>query len=121
VRELANTIQKALIFNRGAPLSPEDIDHVIREKNSADNASADGRDLTLRQFVRRELSSKTGRNIFDSCMDHFASIVISEALNLTGGNRSKTAKLLGLSRPTLHSKIEKYQLKLETSVKKDPF
>ncbi|MFH2218974.1 MAG: sigma-54 dependent transcriptional regulator [Pseudomonadota bacterium] len=121
VRELANTIQKSLIFNRGAPLSPEDIDQAIREKSPADDAGADSKDLTLRQFIRRELSSRTGRNIFDSCMDHFASIVISEALNLSGGNRSKTAKLLGLSRPTLHSKIEKYQLKLETSVKKDPF
>lgn len=42
-------------------------------------------------------------------------------LRLTGGNRSKAAKLPGLSRPTLHSKIEKYRLKLETSVKEDPF
>jgi DNA-binding protein Fis len=42
-----------------------------------------------------------------------------EALNLTGGNRSRAAKLLGLSRPTLHSKIEKYRLKLETSVSEE--
>ena len=49
-------------------------------------------------------------------MDRFASILISEALNLTGGNRSSAAKLLGLSRPTLHSKIEKYHLKFETSI-----
>jgi DNA-binding protein Fis len=50
-------------------------------------------------------------------MDQVASIFISEALNLSGGNRSRAAKLLGLSRPTLHSKIEKYGLKFETSVK----
>ena len=44
---------------------------------------------------------------------------IGEALNMTGGNRSQAAKLLGMSRPTLHSKIDKYGLKLETSVKED--
>jgi DNA-binding protein Fis len=44
---------------------------------------------------------------------------VSEALAITGGNRSQSAKLLGLSRPTLHSKIEKYGLKFETSVKKE--
>ncbi|MDX2439830.1 MAG: helix-turn-helix domain-containing protein, partial [Desulfobacterales bacterium] len=44
---------------------------------------------------------------------------ISEALTLSGGNRSRAAKLLGISRPTLHSKIEKYDLKIKTSVKKD--
>jgi DNA-binding protein Fis len=49
-------------------------------------------------------------------MDRIAGILISEALNVTGGNRSRAAKLLGLSRPTLHSKIEKYNLQFETSV-----
>jgi DNA-binding protein Fis len=49
-------------------------------------------------------------------MDDTASILISEALNLTEGNRSRAAKLLGLSRPTLQAKIEKYRLKIETSV-----
>ncbi|MBW1916061.1 MAG: helix-turn-helix domain-containing protein, partial [Deltaproteobacteria bacterium] len=41
------------------------------------------------------------------------------ALNLTGGNISKAAKFLGLSRPTLHSRIGKYRLKIESSVKED--
>jgi DNA-binding NtrC family response regulator len=44
-------------------------------------------------------------------------MLISEALTITGGNRSQAAKLLGLSRPTLHSKIEKYGLRFETFVK----
>jgi len=48
--------------------------------------------------------------------DHLAGLLVGEALNLTDGNRSRAAKLLGLSRPTLHSKIEKYGLKLKTSV-----
>ncbi len=117
VRELANTIQNSLIFNRGAPLSVEDIDQTITEKSPCIEIDDDNRDQFLRQLVRQELTTKTGKNIFDSCMDRFASVVISEVLNLTGGNRSQAAKLLGLSRPTLHSKIEKYKLKLETSVK----
>jgi DNA-binding protein Fis len=38
---------------------------------------------------------------------------------MTRGNRSQAARLLGLSRPTLHSKIEKYRLRLKTSVEDD--
>jgi len=121
VRELANIIQKTLIFNRGAPLSSEDIDLAIREKSPVDGIDENNSDQALRQFARQKLSTRSGKDIFDSCVDRFASIVISEALKLTGGNRSKAAKLLGLSRPTLHSKIEKYRLKLETTVKEDPF
>ncbi len=118
VRELANVIRKALIFNRGAPLSNDDILQAISEKNHlhSDNGSDD--DTALRQMIRRDLSRYPHENKFDACMDRFAEILISEALNMTGGNRSKASKLLGLSRPTLHSKIEKYRLKMETSVKR---
>ncbi|MCX8012055.1 MAG: hypothetical protein N3A64_02725, partial [Desulfobacterota bacterium] len=38
-------------------------------------------------------------------------------LIITGGNRVRAAKILGLSRPTLQAKIEKYKIKIETSVK----
>ncbi len=119
VRELANTVQKALIFNRGAPLSSEDIDQAIREKGPAQNGQQVSKDQVLRQLVRQDLSGKTGGNLFDALMDRYASVLIGEALNLAGGNRSRAAKMLGLSRPTLHSKIEKYGLKLQTSVKEN--
>jgi DNA-binding NtrC family response regulator len=33
VRELDNTIRKALIFNRGTPISQEDIQQTIRGNN----------------------------------------------------------------------------------------
>ncbi len=119
VRELANTIQKTLIFNRGAPICPEDIIQAISGSIPGKRDSTKADDKVIRQWIRKSLASKTTENIFDKCMDRFASMLISEALNLTGGNRSRAAKLLGLSRPTLHSKIEKYRLKFDTLVKED--
>jgi nitrogen regulation protein NR(I) len=119
VRELGNAIQKTLIFNRGAPVCPEDVTQAISGKSLGRSALSETGDQAIRQWIRDALTSKADENMFDSCLDRFASILISEALNLTGGNRSRAAKLLGLSRPTLHSKIEKYHLKFETSVKED--
>jgi len=119
VRELANTIQKALIFNRGAPISPGDITQAISGKIPGEGAASETNDQAMRQWAHETLATNTEENIFDTCMDRFASILISEALNITGGNRTRAAKLLGLSRPTLHSKIEKYRLKFETSIKED--
>ena len=52
-------------------------------------------------------------------MDQFAGMLVGEALSFTQGNRSQAARLLGLSRPTLHAKIDKYQLTMETVVKKE--
>ncbi|MBU2621420.1 MAG: sigma-54 dependent transcriptional regulator, partial [Proteobacteria bacterium] len=119
VRELANTIQKALIFNRGAPISSDDIAKAISEELHENNSNPERGNQALLQWVRKELTTRTDGNLFDSCIDNIASILISEALNICEGNRSKAAKLLGLSRPTLHSKIEKYRLKFETFVKED--
>ncbi len=121
VRELGNTLQKALIFNRGAPISQKDISQAISGVNESRTTTdlAKG-DQAIRQWVYQMLTSQSDENVFDACMGHFTSIVISETLKLTGGNRSKAAKLLGLSRPTLHSRIEKYGIKFETSVTEDP-
>lgn len=119
VRELGNTMQKALIFNRGAPISQRDISQAISGKVGPNGVSTEEGVQSVREWVRELLVGGTEKDLFDWCMDRFASIVIGETLNLTGGNRSKAAELLGLSRPTLHSKIEKYKLRLETSVKKE--
>ncbi|OPX37477.1 MAG: Fis family transcriptional regulator [Desulfobacteraceae bacterium 4484_190.2] len=116
IRELANTLQKALIFNRGAPISSEDVINTLSEKPAEDKRPGEKDDRTLREWARQNLTILSGEHLFDTCMDRFAAILIVEALNMTAGNRSQAAKLLGLSRPTLHAKIDKYHLKLKTSV-----
>jgi nitrogen regulation protein NR(I) len=117
VRELANAMQKALIFSRGYPIHPEDVSRAIGGESPAREAADQRAEEILRQWVRQTLTAGEGKEVFETCMDRFASLLISEALDLTGGNRSQAAKLLGISRPTLLSKIDKYRLKLETFVK----
>jgi nitrogen regulation protein NR(I) len=119
VRELSNAMQKALIFSRGYPIHPEDVSRAIGGESLARDAGDRQADEIFRQWVRQTLTAGDGKDVFEVCMDRFASLLISEALDLTGGNRSRAAKLLGISRPTLLSKIDKYRLKLETSVKLD--
>ena len=117
VRELANTLQKALIFNRGAPLSLADITKAAGDDAKGHHLNEDACADFIRTWIRQLLSAGAQENFFESCMHHFGSLLVGEALNLTGGNRSQAAKLLGMSRPTLHAKIDKYHLKIETSVR----
>ena len=117
VRELANAMQKALIFSRGYPIHPEDVSRAIGGESLAKEAGDQQADEIVRQWVRQTLAAGGGKDVFEACMDRFASLIISEALDLTGGNRSRAAKILGISRPTLLSKIDKYRLRVETSVK----
>ena len=117
IRELANTLQKALIFNRGAPLSLEDIAQATGGDPQNGNIQEVACDDSIRNWIRGLLSKGEHENLFENCLDHFGSLLVGEALNMTGGNRSRAAKLLGISRPTLHAKIDKYDLKIETHVK----
>jgi transcriptional regulator with PAS, ATPase and Fis domain len=118
VRELGNAIKKALIFSRGYPIQADDIRQAIAvEDRAEDIAAVDDLEAAGRSWIRKMLSSGQSQDMFNYLMDHFGRLVVAEALNLTGGNRSRAAKLLGMSRPTLQARIERYNLSLETSVK----
>jgi DNA-binding NtrC family response regulator len=117
VRELANTIQKALIFNRGVPLRSEDIMSAVKEHGASKSTDSLGSEDNLRKWVRFQIRNNESERLFEESVDRFSALLINEALNFTDGNRSRAARLLGISRPTLHAKIDKYQLTFETSVK----
>ena len=107
VRELANALQKALIFSRGYPIKPDDISQAVREDADQGPAKVSTIEKVIRQWVREGLAASGRSDLFSYFMDHFTQILISEALEITGGNRTRAAKLLGISRPTLHAKMEK--------------
>ncbi|MHB8792707.1 MAG: sigma-54-dependent transcriptional regulator [Thermoleophilia bacterium] len=91
VRELQNTIERATILSRGKVIGPDDLPAEIRKgaSLSTDTINLPAEGVALEK-VEREL--------------------IAQALERTGGNRTKAAELLGISRHTLLYRIEKYGL-----------
>jgi two-component system nitrogen regulation response regulator GlnG len=118
VRELANALQKALIFSRGGPISLEGISQAVGGKRVFVDTDKTLEE-TIRQWVRETLATDMAKDKFNTLVDRFSSILLAEALDLTSGNRTRASELLGMSRPTLLSKIEKYGLKTKVSVKSD--
>jgi DNA-binding NtrC family response regulator len=121
VRELSNAVQKALIFSRGGPLSAEDIARAagVDGPGAAGHAPEGGHataEEALRDWVRLSLFAPGQDRLYESLTDQAGAAIIREALTFTQGNRSRAAKLLGISRPTLIAKIEKYGLRIETQV-----
>ncbi|MEJ5299845.1 MAG: sigma-54 dependent transcriptional regulator [Thermodesulforhabdaceae bacterium] len=120
VRELANTIKKVLIFNRGMPVTREEIaeavGHSVTKSRGGDVSQV--RDL-LSQWVRQELLNRQSDHIFDDLVAEVEAEIIRQGLEIVSGNRSKAAKLLGLSRPTLIARIEKHGIKIQTQVSSD--
>ena len=110
IRELQNVLKKALIFNRGAPLQPEEITLCEATGETRSNVLAPSTSEAIRPWIRAMLRAEKQEHLFDACLDQVGALLLAEALEQTGGNRSQAAKLLGLSRPTLHAKIDKYHL-----------
>ena len=115
VRELMNTLQKALIFNRGAPIAREELTQVVGFTANR-GASVEKTDQSYKGEVRRVLTQYAGENCFEMLMDYSGRLVVGEALEITDGNRTRAARLLGMSRPTLIARIEKYGLKTHTVI-----
>jgi two-component system, NtrC family, response regulator HydG len=90
VRELENTLERAVALARGAILTPEDLPERIRNNgaNSALLAKAKAGKMTIAELERE---------------------YILETLQECGGNKSRTAELLGLDRRTLYRKLDEYE------------
>ena len=87
---------------------------------AGDQAAGPGSDLmparkALEAMADAVLASHAG-SAFDVCMDAMGRAVVKRALELCQGNRSQAARLLGLSRPTLLARMERYGLKVETRI-----
>lgn len=92
IRELRNLCERLSILLAGKIIEPENLP---REFNTYDRISTPN----TTDFTLPEMGLK---------LDSLEADLIHQALNRTKGNRSKSAKLLGLSRDTLLYRMQKY-------------
>ena len=91
IRELQNKVKSSVIMSMGNQVTSLDLGLL------ADAESDDSFELSLNLRVVREQAE---------------TLAIQKAYALTDGNMSKASALLGITRPTLYSLIEKYDLNL---------
>ncbi|MDQ3096965.1 MAG: sigma 54-interacting transcriptional regulator [Chloroflexota bacterium] len=95
VRELANAVERAVILCRGTELQPSDFDGQVRD--AARRPSGPAIVPNTASVGVEETSA------FD--LESIARQAIERALVATGGNRTRAAKLLGISERTLRNKL----------------
>jgi two-component system response regulator HydG len=92
VRELRNVIENMVLLARGELLDVEDVPDAVTHPDGRLEKASSGYALA-------------GRALTDVERD-----LIRENLKLFGGNREKTAKVLGIGERTLYRKIKEYKL-----------
>ena len=110
IRELGNTLKKALIFNRGAPILPEEISFPVEFEGTEPDTGRSAGEEGMREWLRQLLLSGQKEKVYDYCLDRLGALMIEEALRISGDNRSQAARILGISRPTLHAKMDKFRI-----------
>jgi len=92
IRQLENTLRRALVHTHGDILSEEAIEDALRDIPKAVSQS----------------SSSPIKSLDDMEKEH-----ILNALKIAGGSRGRVCELLGISRPTLQRKIRKYHIEID--------
>ncbi|HEX7051892.1 MAG TPA: sigma-54 dependent transcriptional regulator [Longimicrobiales bacterium] len=98
VRELKNTIERAIILSDGPRIGPEHI--TIQQRSETPAVLVAGAEAAGVILV-----PPTGLSLEEAERQ-----LLAVTLRLTRNNRTRAAKLLGISRPTVIRKIRKYRL-----------
>lgn len=65
---------------------------------------------TIRQFLQ-DMDCTEPENVYRKLLTEIEPPLIEEVLRYTAGNQSRTARVLGMTRNTLRSKIRRYGIK----------
>jgi DNA-binding NtrC family response regulator len=109
VRELRGALEHAVVLSRGGAILAEHLPEAV----IGGAAERPGRDEeTIRALVGRavEETPEEGSDLYERLLARFEAPLISAVLHRTGGNQVQAAKLLGIHRTTLRSKIDRYGL-----------
>ncbi len=93
VRELENVIERAVLLAEGKWITPSELPSSLSQNAALPPNSFQPETLSIKKAFRTVECS-----------------LIQKALRLTGGNKSKAARILEISRPMLLAKIKKYRI-----------
>lgn len=117
IRELQNVIRESIIISAGPTVLPEflppELHHDIAPDARAEVQPASAEDWqTLSQSVDAWIR-QGDLAIYRRALESFDRLLISRAMQESGGNQVKAAEILGLSRVTLRAKLRSLGLGVE--------
>jgi len=122
IRELQAVLREAIIVSTGPTLLPEFLSIDVANhhlKSSESEAAPVLMDVStwqdLGHFVEAACNDDAG-NLYRSSMERFDAMLISFAMKHCNQNLGKTCELLGISRPTLNSKLRSMSRSLDLTI-----
>lgn len=98
IRELRNTVERAVLLSAGGPIRPQ---HLALERPRRDSS------VTM-PIQRIDISDRMTQPNLASAVADLERQRIVETLNACGGNQTRAARALGISRNTLLARLDAY-------------
>jgi len=111
VRQLENVVRRIVLLSRDGMAGKDDVFHIVNYEDLSDTkvSSVQMNQLTANSLFRNSQGKfKT--------FSEFEKEMICEALSETGFNITETSKILGLSRKTIHNKLNEYDITIRKKI-----
>jgi DNA-binding NtrC family response regulator len=118
IRELQNVLRQALLRVRGRVLLPEFLPEFPKgpERIGSQDLSDSGERVSdLESFIQRALTAGT-TSLLEESQRWMEGILLPLVLEHTQGNRRQAARILGIARQTLRSKLRELGVTIQSSV-----
>jgi two-component system nitrogen regulation response regulator GlnG len=117
VRELQNVLKQTLLRSAGPVIIPDFLPHRVRDPNSELPAEQNGESsqTDVERFVDERLGSGS-TSLYADTLEFMERYLITRVLSLCEGNQSKAARMLGITRGCLRSKIRALNVSIDAQV-----
>jgi two-component system nitrogen regulation response regulator GlnG len=114
VRELQSVLKQALLRTHGNVLMPESLPELSREPRKAVARGPDP-EFSFESFIRQRLGAGTS-DLYTEAHDQLDRVLLPLTLRFTNANQYQGAKILGIARQTLRTRLRELGVNITKSV-----
>jgi two-component system nitrogen regulation response regulator GlnG len=116
VRELQNVLKQTLLRSAGQVIIPDFLpDKILAPELSTSGVAGDSTATDLRHFVDERLENGS-TDLYAEALEFMERYVVTRVLRVCDGNQSKAARMLGITRGCLRSKVRALKVSIDTLV-----
>ncbi len=115
VRELQNVLKQTLLRSAGNVIIPDFIPDRVRFPGTVGTGSGGDDATDLRHFVDERLEADS-TDLYAEALEFMERYVVTRVLRVCDGNQSKAARMLGITRGCLRSKVRALKVSIDTLV-----
>src|SRR3954469_8991390 len=115
VRELQNVLKQTLLRSAGHVVIPDFIPDRVRTPNPTPGTDSDTAGTDLKHFVDERLEQDS-TDLYAEALEFMERYVVTRVLRVCDGNQSKAARMLGITRGCLRSKVRALKFSINTLV-----